>query len=190
MKVVNRFMSKVCVFFGTGYEEIEALAVVDILRRQGIDTQMVSVMDDKTVMGSHQIPVVMDSLIGDVDFDSVDMIVLPGGMAGTKNLEACGALMEQVDSFLASGKAVAAICAAPTILGHRGHLKGKKAICYPGLENELSGAEVVYEAAVRDGNIITGRGMGCAIAFALMIVEYLVDKKAADEMAEKIVYTR
>lgn len=183
-------MSKVCVFFGTGYEEIEALAVVDILRRQGIDTQMVSVMDDKTVMGSHQIPVVMDSLVGDVDFDSVDMIVLPGGMAGTKNLEACGALMEQVDSFLASGKAVAAICAAPAILGHRGHLKGKKAICYPGLENELSGAEVVYEAAVRDGNIITGRGMGCAIAFALMIVEYLVDKKAADEMAEKIVYTR
>lgn len=183
-------MSKVCVFFGTGYEEIEALTVVDILRRQGIDTQMVSVMDDKTVTGSHQIPVVMDSLIKDVDFEGVDMIVLPGGMPGTNKLEACEPLMEQVDSFLASGKAVAAICAAPTILGHRGHLKGKKAICYPGLEQQLSGAEVIYEAAVRDGNIITGRGMGCAISFALMIVEYFVDKKAADEMAEKIVFVK
>lgn len=183
-------MSKVCVFFGNGYEEIEALTVVDILRRQGIDTQMVSVMNDKTVTGSHQIPVVMDSLIEDVDFNSVDMIVLPGGMAGTRKLEECGPLMDQVDSFLTSGKAVAAICAAPTILGHRGHLKGKKAICYPGLENELSGAEVVYEAAVRDGNIITGRGMGCAIDFALMIVEYFADEKAADAMAEKIVYIR
>lgn len=183
-------MSKVCVFFGTGYEEIEALTVVDILRRQGIDTQMVSVTDDRTVTGSHQIPVVMDSLIKDVDFDSVDMIVLPGGMPGTKNLEECSLLMEQTDAFLSCGKAVAAICAAPAVLGRRGHLKGKKAICYPGLEQELSGAEVVCEPAVRDGNIITGRGMGCAAAFALMIVEYLVDKKAADEMAEKIVYIR
>ena len=183
-------MSKVCVFFGTGYEEIEALAVVDILRRQGIDTEMVTIMDEKTVMGSHKIPVVMDSLIGDLDFSGVDMIVLPGGLAGTKELEACSVLMEQVDSFLAAGKAVSAICAAPTILGHRGHLKGKKAICYPGMEEQLHGAEVIYEGAVRDGNIITGRGMGCAIPFALMIVEYLVDKKAADAMAEKIVYTR
>ncbi|EOS77528.1 MAG: DJ-1/PfpI family protein [Lachnospiraceae bacterium] len=183
-------MSKVCVFFGTGYEEIEALAVVDILRRQGIDTQMVSVMNDKTVTGSHQIPVVMDALLEDVDFDNVDMIVLPGGMDGTNRLEACDYLMEQVDAFISAGKAVAAICAAPTVLGHRGHLKGKKAICYPGLEQQLSGAEVVFEPAVRDENIITGRGMGCAIEFALMIVEYFVDKNAADAMAEKIVYKR
>lgn len=183
-------MSKVCVFFGTGYEEIEALAVVDILRRQGIDTEMVSVMGEKTVMGSHKIPVVMDSLIEDVDFDSVDMIVLPGGLAGTNELENCSLLMKQVDSFLSEGKAVSAICAAPTILGHRGHLKGKKAICYPGLEEQLDGADVTCEAAVRDGNIITGRGMGCAIPFALLILEYLVDQRAADEMAEKIVFTR
>lgn len=183
-------MSKVCVFFGTGYEEIEALAVVDILRRQGIETEMVSVMGEKTVTGSHKIPVVMDRLIEDVDFDSVDMIVLPGGLAGTNELENCSQLMKQVDSFVAAGKAVSAICAAPTILGHRGHLKGKKAICYPGLEEQLNGATVVYEAAVRDGNIITGRGMGCAIPFALLILEYLVDQKAADAMAEKIVYTR
>lgn len=183
-------MSKVCVFFGTGYEEIEALTVVDILRRQGVETEMVSITGEKTVVSSHKIPVVMDRLLADVDFDSVDMIVLPGGMPGTKALEGCGALMEQVDSFVAAGKPVAAICAAPTILGHRGHLKGKKAICYPGMEDELTGAEVIYEPAVRDGSIITGRGMGCAIPFALLIVEYFTDRMSADAMAEKIVYTR
>lgn len=183
-------MSKVCVFFGTGYEEIEALTVVDILRRQKIDTQMVSVTGEKMVTGSHQIPVQMDCLIEDVDFDTVDVIVLPGGMPGTKNLEACEMLMEQVDAFAAAGKTVCAICAAPSILGHRGLLKGKKAIAYPGFEDELTGAVITCEPAVRDGNIITGRGMGCAIDFGLLILEYLEDKKAGDAMAEKIVYMR
>ena len=181
-------MSKVCVSFGTGYEEIEALTVVDILRRQGIDTEMVSIMGEKTVMGSHQIPVVMDSLIEDVDFSKVDVLVLPGGLAGTKNLEACTLLMEQVDAFVSAGKTVCAICAAPSILGHRGLLKGKRAIAYPGFEDQLEGALVTYEPAVQDGNIITGRGMGCSIPFALKIVEHLAGAQASDEMAEKIVY--
>ncbi len=181
-------MSRVCVFFGTGFEEIEGLTVVDILRRQGIETDMVSIMGDKVVTGSHQIPIVTDRLIDEVDFDSVDMLVLPGGMAGTKNLEKCDKLMEQVDAFVKAEKAVCAICAAPSILGHRGHLKGKKAIVYPGFEEQLTGAEIVYEPAVRDGNIITGRGMGCAIEFALKIVEYLADEEAARAMAKKIVY--
>lgn len=183
-------MSKVCVFFGTGYEEIEALTVVDILRRQGIDTEMVSVMGEKTVVGSHQISVAMDSLIEDVDFDKVDVLVLPGGGLGTENLEKCGILMEQVDAFAAAGKPLCAICAAPSILGHRGILKGKKATAYPGFEEQLEGAIVTREAAVQDGNIITGRGMGCSIPFALKIVEYLVDAKASDEMAEKIIYLK
>lgn len=181
-------MSKVCVFFGTGYEEIEALTVVDILRRQGIDTEMVSIMGEKTVVGSHQIPVVMDSLIEDVDFSKVDVLVLPGGLAGTKNLEACTLLMEQVDAFASAGKTVCAICAAPSILGHRGLLKGKRAIAYPGFEDQLEGALVAHEPAVQDGNIITGRGMGCSIPFALKIVEHLAGAQASDEMAEKIVY--
>lgn len=183
-------MNKVCVFFGTGFEEIEALTVVDILRRQGIETKMVSVMEEKTVMGSHQIPVVTDCLIKDVDFEQEDVLILPGGLAGTKNLEACGALMEQVDAFAAAGKTVCAICAAPSILGHRGILKGKRAIAYPGFEEQLEGAEIVKAAAVRDGNIITGRGMGCSIAFALEILAYLTDREAADAMAEKIVYMK
>ena len=113
-------MSKVCVFFGTGFEVIEALTVVDILRRAGIETDMVSVMDQRTVMGSHQIPVVMDKLLSEVDFGSVDVLILPGGLGGTKNLEANEALMEQVDAFAGNGKMVCAICAAPSILGHRG----------------------------------------------------------------------
>ena len=181
-------MSKVCVFFGTGFEEIEALTVVDILRRAGIETDMVSVMDEKTVMGSHQIPVVMDKLLSEVDFSSVDMLVLPGGLGGTKNLEACEPLMEQVDAFTNSGKMVCAICAAPSILGHRGLLKGKKAIAYPGFEEQLIGARIVEEPAVKDGNIITGRGMGCSIPFALELLKHLTDEETAKSMAEKIVY--
>ena len=98
--------------------------------------------------------------------------------------------MEQVDAFAAAGKMVCAICAAPSILGHRGLLTGKKAIAYPGFEEQLEGAEIVYEPAVRDGNIITGRGMGCSIPFALEIIAALADRKAADAMAAKIVYMK
>lgn len=183
-------MSKVCVFFGTGYEEIEALTVVDLLRREGIDTDMVSIMEDKVVTGSHKIPVIMDKMLSEVDFGKTDMIVLPGGLAGTNNLEACEPLMEQVDAFVAAGKAVCAICAAPSVLGHRGHLNGKKAIAYPGLEEQLTGAELVYEPAVADGNIITGRGMGCAVEFGLAIVEYLKGKEAKEALAKKIVFMK
>jgi 4-methyl-5(b-hydroxyethyl)-thiazole monophosphate biosynthesis len=145
-------------------------------------------MGEKTVIGSHQIPVVMDSLIEEVDFGKVDVLVLPGGLAGTKNLEDSALLMEQVDAFAEEGKTVCAICAAPSILGHRGILKGKKAIAYPGFEDQLDGAIVTYEPAVQDGNIITGRGMGCSIPFALKIVEHLSGSDASDAMAEKIVY--
>lgn len=183
-------MSKVCVFFATGFEEIEALTVVDLLRRENIDTDMVSVMENKTVEGAHHIPVVTDKLLGEVDFEQVDMIVLPGGGSGTRNLEACEALMAQVDAFAAGEKPVCAICAAPSILGHRGHLQGKRAIAYPGFEKELTGAEVIYEPAVADGKIITGRGMGCAIDFGLAIVEYLKGSEAKDELARKIVFNQ
>lgn len=183
-------MSKIAVFFGTGYEEIEALTVVDILRRAGETVEMVSITEEKTVAGSHDIAVGMDQTLSEVDFDSVDVLVLPGGMPGTKNLEACEALMAQVDAFVANGKVVAAICAAPSILGHRGHLKGKKACSYPSMESHLEGAEVLQDPAVTDGNLITGRGMGAAIAFGLAILEKLQGKDAADKMADTVVYQR
>lgn len=181
-------MSKTAIFFATGYEEIEALTVVDILRRAGEEIVMVSVTDERRVTGSHGIEVTMDQTLSEVSFDETDVIVLPGGMPGTKNLEACEALMEQVDAFVKAGKTVAAICAAPSILGHRGHLKGKKACSFPDMESHLEGADVSREPAVIDGNIVTGRGMGVAIPFGLAVLEKLQGKEAAEEMAAKILY--
>lgn len=181
-------MSKVSVFFGTGFEEIEALSVVDILRRAGIETDMVSITGQETVTSSHGVTVSMDKNLEEVDFSSLDMIVLPGGMPGTKNLEACDLLMEQVDSFFEKGKWIAAICAAPTIFGHRGILKGKKACCFPGMQNQLEGAEVSYEKVVVDGNVITSRGMGTALEFALKLLEVLTDAQTATQMATTVVY--
>ncbi len=188
MRMEEKTMSKAAVFFGTGYEEIEALTVVDILRRAGVETVMVSVMKEKSVAGSHDIRVETDALIGEIDFTGLDVIVLPGGMPGTKNLEACEALMAQVDIFAAQGKIVAAICAAPSILGHRGILKGKKACSFPSFESHLEGAEVLQQPAVMDGNLITGRGMGAAIPFGLKILEKLQGEEAARKMAEAIIF--
>ncbi len=181
-------MSRTAIFFATGYEEIEALTVVDILRRAGEEITMVSVTDERSVTSSHGVEVTMDKVLSEVNFDETDVIVLPGGMPGTKNLEACAALMEQVDAFVQAGKTVAAVCAAPSILGHRGHLNGKKACSFPDMESQLEGAEVLREPAVIDGNIITGRGMGAAIPFGLAILEKLQGKEAAEAMGKKIVY--
>ncbi len=181
-------MSKTAIFFATGYEEIEALTVVDILRRAGEEITMVSITDERSVTSSHGVEVTMDKTLSEINFDETDVIVLPGGMPGTKNLEACGELMEQVDAFVKAGKIVAAVCAAPSILGHRGHLKGKKACSFPTMESQLEGADVKQEPAVIDGNIITGRGMGAAIPFGLAILEKLQGKEAADAMGKSIVY--
>lgn len=181
-------MSRVCVFFATGFEEIEALTVVDILRRAGVGVDMVSVTGEKKVTGSHGITVEMDKLYEEIDFEQTDMIVLPGGMPGTTNLEAFSPLMEQVEDFYAKEKFIAAICAAPSIFGHRGMLKGKAACSNPGFESHLDGADVKYDPAVVAGHVITSRGMGTAIPFGLAILEQLEGKEAVLKMKEKIVY--
>ena len=181
-------MKRVAVFFAEGFEEIEALTVVDLCRRAGIQVDMVSVTDSLTVVGAHEIPVVTDMFIKDVDFGAQDMLVLPGGMPGTLNLEKVPVLIEKVKEFAAAGKYVAAICAAPSVLGHLGILKGKKACCYPGFEAELAGAEVVYDTCVTDQNVITARGMGCAIDFSAAIISELENTKKASEITSKIVY--
>lgn len=178
----------IAVFFAKGYEEIEALTVVDLTRRAGIETWMVSITEERKVTGSHGIEVSMDKTLAEVDFDKVDMIVLPGGMPGTLNLEACEPLMEQVRAFDKAGKYISAICAAPTVFGHLGLLKGKKACCYPGMEEGLVGAEVSFDAAAVADHILTSRGMGTAIDFGLQIIARFQGKEAADEMAKKIVY--
>lgn len=181
-------MSNAAVFFGTGYEEIEALTVVDILRRAGITTDMVSITGEREVTGSHGITVKMDKLFEEVDFDATDIIVLPGGMPGTTNLEAYKPLMDKVDEFYQQDKYVAAICAAPSILGHKGILKGKKACSNPGFESHLEGADVKQEPAVVDGHIITSRGMGTAIPFGLAILGQLAGEEKVMQMKQKIVY--
>ena len=181
-------MNKIAVFFADGFEEIEALTVVDICRRAGISVEMVSVKEGKEVTGSHGICVNTDLLFEEVDFESLDMLVLPGGMPGTRNLEGHQGLMTQLDDFYASGKYVVAICAAPTVMGHRGMLKGRKACCYPGMEEELTGAEVVLDPVVISDHVITSRGMGCAIAFGLAITSVLCGEGKAEELANGIVY--
>lgn len=182
-------MKKAAIFFGTGYEEIEALTVVDLLRRAGVEAVCVAVDNADSVAGSHGITVKMDAGIDAVDFDSFDILVCPGGMPGTKNLEACRKLVDNLHHFYKEGRLIAAICAAPSIFGHMGLLEGKRACIYPGMEAELTGAEVCYDSVVKSGNIITSRGMGTAIAFSLAIIAALTDQKTADELAEKIVYS-
>ena len=137
---------------------------------------------------SHKVWVEMDMLFEELDFSKVDMIVLPGGMPGTKNLEAYAPLMEQIEHFYEKGKYISAICAAPSILGHRGMLKGRNACSYPDFESHLEGAQVTGNPVEISEHIITSRGMGTAIDFGLAIVARMKDEKTAKELAEKIIY--
>ena len=181
-------MAKTAIFLADGYEEIEALAVVDIFRRAGIDMDMVSISGELLTNGSHKIQVMADKLLKDICFEDYDMLVLPGGLRGMQNLEACEVLMQQVDTFYENDKFVAAICASPSIFGRRGILNGKQAVAYPGFEGELKGATVVDAGAIRTGNVITGRSMGSAIDFGLLLVEALLGEEKAEEIAKQIVY--
>ena len=181
-------MSKVLIFMAEGHEEIEALTVVDLLRRAGIDIYTVSITGEKKVTGSHGITTVCDKLIETVNFDDADMLVLPGGMPGTIHLGECELLMDQVHGFNTSKKGLAAICAAPTVFGKAGLLEGKTATCYPGMEADLKGANVSTDAVCHDGHIITSRGMGTAIPFALEIIRTFQGDEAAEKLAKSIVY--
>lgn len=181
-------MGKVCVFLADGVEEVEALTVVDIVRRGGATLTTVSITGNYNVTSSHKVTFAADELLEELDFSEVDMIVLPGGMPGTKNLEACEALMQQVDAFHQAGKYLSAICAAPTVLGHRGILKGRKACCFPDMEDQLTGADVVYDRVAVSDHIITSRGMGTAIEFGLAILARMKGQQCADEIRKKIVY--
>ena len=179
---------KVGMMVANGYEEIEMLTVVDLLRRAGMTCDIISVTGEKRLTGSHQVTVEADLLYEDADFDSYDALAIPGGMPGTTNLGEHAGVCEQLKKACAEGKLIAAICAAPTVFGKLGLLEGKKAICYPGMEDGLTGAIVTFESVVRDGNIITSRGMGTAIDFGLAILSYFEGAEAAAELAEKVVY--
>lgn len=178
---------RIGVFFGERFEEVEALAPVDILRRQGYDVETVSVSHSHHVGGSHSIIVKTDFVVDEVWFKTFDMLILPGG-PGHTNLEKCDLLMKYVKKFNEEGKYLAAICAAPSILGRAGILKGKKATCFPGYEKELIGAEFTGAEVEWDKNVITGRSAGCSIPFALKIIEAIDGRAAAEAMAAKIGY--
>lgn len=181
-------MSKVYVFLADGFEEIEGLTVVDILRRARIDTAMVSVTGRRVVTGSHGIEIGADLLFEEMDYEAGAAFVLPGGMPGTKCLAAHEGLAKVLKDAAAQGKLVAAICAAPSVLGGLGILKGHTAVCYPGFEEKLEGAQVTQEPVEVSGNVITSRGMGTAIPFALALTARLTDSKTADDLAKGIIW--
>lgn len=178
----------ICIFLANGFEEIEALTPVDILRRVGFEVRTVAVGNDNTVIGAHGIPVVAD--IKEEEFCTIcpEAIILPGGMPGAENLDNSRVVAMSVHQSMEHGGLVCAICAAPMVIGNLGYLAGKKATCFPGFEKYLNGAIVCDEKVVRDGNIITAKGMGCANEFALAIIEALLGKEKANEIAESIFY--
>ena len=183
-------MGTVYAFFADGFEEIEALTAVDTLRRAGLNVEIVSVTPDEIVVGAHDVSLLCDVNFENCDFFDAELLLLPGGMPGAATLDKHEGLRKLILSFAEKGKPIAAICAAPMVLGKLGLLKGKKATCYPGFEQYLEGAEWVGEHVVRDGNIITGMGPGAAMEFALAIVELLAGKEKVDELAEAMCVKR
>lgn len=181
-------MNKVFVFLADGFEEIEGLTVVDLLRRADIDTVTVSVGDSKSIIGSHHIEVKADIMFHEVLEAEGAMFVLPGGLPGTLHLKEHEGLAKLLKKAYANGKYIAAICAAPTVLEACGLLEGKKATSYPTMEKELKSADYQTDKVVVDQNIITSRGMGTAIEFAGKMVEILRGTQAKEELLKSIVY--
>ena len=177
----------VYVLLGTGFEETEAIAPIDLLRRAEIPTLTVA-LADKTVCGGHGIRVEADITIEEMDLTDMDMIVLPGGLGGVAYIRGCQAALDAIRFAWENGKFVAAICAGPTVLADLGITEGKNATCYPGCEGDMGNANMIpATACVRDGNLITGTSAGCATAFGLMLISALKGQEEADSIAKKIV---
>ncbi len=170
-------------FIANGFEEIEALACVDILRRAELDVKIVGV-GSKTVTGSHGIAVVADIEQTQVTTDDMEGIILPGGMPGTLNLEQSPIVSASIAYCVSNNLLIGAICAAPSILGHKGLLRDKRATCFPGFETQLNCLQYTGESVTVDGNIITSKGMGVSIEFGLALLEYLMGKDRSVIMRE------
>ena len=179
---------KAFVFLADGFEELEAIAPIDILRRAEIDLITVSISANKEVCGAHGIKIIADCLFNEVDFGNCDLLFLPGGMPGTSNLDAHEELKKLIFAHAKQDKYIAAICAAPSILGKMGLLEGKEAICYPSFENQLLGATVSGDKIVKSGSILTAKGAGVAIEFALRLVAEMKGKTIAEDIATSICY--
>ena len=177
----------VYMLLGTGFEETEAIAPLDLLRRAGVDVQTVGI-NGKTVYGSHGIGIEADIEIDQMDLTAPEMIILPGGLGGVASARACRQAMDALAYCWENGGFVAAICAGPTVLADLGITEGKDATCYPGCENGMGSAKVTDQVpCIRDGRLITGASAGCAIPFGLMLIEALRGKEAAQAIKEQIV---
>ena len=176
----------VYMLLGTGFEETEAVAPLDLLRRAGVSVATVG-LNGKTIIGSHGIGITADIEIGEMDLTRLDMIILPGGLGGVASIRGCAEAMEAIRFAWENDKFVAAICAGPTVLADLGITDGKNATCYPGCESQMGAANMVAEAAVRDGRLITGTSAGCAIPFGLTLIKALKGQEEADRIASQIV---
>ncbi len=181
-------MGKIYTFLADGFETVEALAVVDILRRAKHDVVTVAVSDKQDILSAQNIVVKADEMLADKLYDDADILFLPGGMPGTINLEADDRVVTAIRRQYEAGKWVAAICAAPSIFGHMGILEGRSATCYPGFEKDLTGANCVSDKVVVDGNVITSKGMGTAIDLGLVMVEKLSGAELSESIASGIQY--
>lgn len=181
-------MKTVYAFLADGMEEVEALMVIDLLRRtKKLNVVTVSVKEELLIESSHDIKLYADKNIDEINFDEGACIFLPGGIPGTPNLAACDKLMQQIVKYNREGKLLAAICAAPSIYGELGLLKDKNATCYPGFEDKLS-CKNYGGSVVTDGNFVTGKGLGVALEMGLELIRVLVDEETSDEVARAIQY--
>ena len=181
-------MKKVCIFLSEGFEEVEAITVIDLLRRAKIEVVIISISENVQITGRSGIKVLTDHTMRELDISNCDGIILPGGMPGTENLYSDKKLCESIVKFNNEGKLIAAICAAPVIFGRLGLLNGRRACCYPGMESELTGAVIEENSVASDGNIINSKGVGTAIDFSKALIEYLAGIEKAREVMESIVY--
>ena len=180
-------MIKVYEFLATGFEEVEALAPIDILRRGGIDAQTVIITGQRTVVGAHGVGVESDILFEEVkDFEQAALLILPGGLPGATNLRDHAELCRVLSAHAAAGKDLAAICAAPLVLGHLNLVEGKRATCYPGFEKFLTGATYTRELVTVDGHIITGAGPAAALPFGYTLLARLRDAATADTIQRQM----
>lgn len=171
-------------FLATGFEEVEALIPVDVFRRAGLEVRTVSVTGKKVVESAHGVKIESDILFEDANFDDADLLMLPGGLPGSTNLRDHEGLCNALIAHAGKGRKVAAICAAPMVLGKLGLLKGKRATCFPGFESQMTGAEYTAELFTVDGNVTTGEGPAAAFPYAYALLEQLMDKKVVDDIRE------
>ena len=181
-------MGTVYVFFADGFEEIEAFTSVDVMRRAGLNVEMVTVTPDEIVTGAHDVPVLCDKNVVNCDFFDAELVLLPGGMPGASTLEKCGELRNLVLRFAQEQKPIAAICAAPMVLGKLGVLKGKKATCYPGFEQYLEGAECTGAMVQVADNFILGKGPAAAAEFGFTILEKFAGAEKVLEVKQGMLF--